>query len=138
MTRKLKFFSQTISFTIHTTLKKINDMPNYPAPSPPYLDLQNNHNYIQSPIVNNNTYYDDLSSWISYLLIQELNDNNPVTTEIITNYINNISPNDYYSPLSTTILNHDDQDLYDSDSMPSLIDDDSQPLSGFIYPSSEG
>ena len=124
-------------------------MPNYPAPSPPYLDLQNNHNYIQSPIVNNNTYYDDLSSWISYLLTQELNDNTPVTTEIITNYINNISPNDYYSPLSTTILNHDDQDLYDSDSMPSLIDDDSdsmpslidddsQPLGGFIYPSSEG
>jgi hypothetical protein len=132
LTRKLKFFSQTISFTIHTTLKKINDMPNYPAPSTPH------NNYIQSPIVNNNTYYDDLSSWISYLLIQELNDNTPVTTEIITNYINNISPNDYYSPLSTTILNHDDQDLYDSDTMPSLIDDDSQPLGGFIYPSSEG
>lgn len=124
-------------------------MPNYPAPSPSYQDLHfiineinNINNYIPSPIVNNNS-YDDLSSWITYLLIQELNDNNPVTTEIITNYINNISPsysNNSPSSPTTIIVDHDDDhDLYDSDdSMPPLIDDYSDSFSGFTHPSSEG
>lgn len=105
-------------------------MPNYPAPSDTHF---NNIN--------------DLSEWITQLLILELNDNNPVTTELIYNYINNHShntPSYTNNPPSspTTIIVDHDNDLYlyesDSDSMPPLIDDYSDSFSGFIHPSSEG
>tara|TARA_Y100001935_G_C16906420_1_gene314192 strand:+ start:117 stop:527 length:411 start_codon:yes stop_codon:yes gene_type:complete len=41
-----------------------------------------------------------LSSWITHLLIQELNDNNPVTTELILNYFNDNNIN--YTPNTTS------------------------------------
>ena len=112
-------------------------MPNYLAPSDTHF---NNIN--------------DLSEWIIQLLILELNDNNPVTTELIYNYINNYSynspsyinnPSSYInnpsSSPTTIIFDHDDdQYLYesDSDSMPPLIDDYSDSFSGFTHPFSEG
>ena len=124
-------------------------MPNFinTLSSPSYQDLHfiiNDINNNYTPIVNNN--YTDLSSWITHLLIQELNDNDPVTTEIITNFINNEyyndTPNDTPNDSSndtpppatfSTILNHDDdQDLYDTDY--SSDDDGNSPIG--IYESS--
>ena len=55
----------------------------------------------------------NISSWITQLLIQELNENNPVTTEIILNYLNNIND----TPIHDTLI-HDthpnDTPLYDT------------------------
>jgi len=54
----------------------------------------------------------NISSWITQLLIQELNENNPVTTEIILNYFNNINDTIIDTPLNDTPLN--DTPLHDT------------------------
>ena len=117
-------------------------MPNFiNTPSTPHQDV----NFID----NDNISHADLSSWITYLLIQELNENNPVTTELITNFLNNNNtpndtpnntpnntpndtPNDTPNTFST-ILNHDDQDLYDTDYS---SDDDYNSPNGYNSPTS--
>ena len=112
-------------------------MPNFiNTPSAPDQDIY----FINNDIIS----HADLSSWITYLFIQELNNNNPVTTEIITDFLNN---NNYYDTPSTydtpspydtpntfsTILNHDDdQDLYDTDYFSD--DDRNSPTSIIDFP----
>ena len=66
----------------------------------------------------------NLSSWITHLLIQELNDNNPVTTGIITDFlehhgntlpiVNNYINNIYVSPNDTHIDSPNGSPPYDS------------------------
>ena len=108
---------------------------------------ENSNNYYDFPVNNSATNPQLLSMFITELLQQELNTNNPITTQIINDYINNsnttssntTSSNTIHSnttPSNTTPSNttssseiHNDSELYDlsSDSysdMPPLIGDD--------------
>ena len=71
--------------------------------------------------INNNNYYYD-PSWITQLLIQELNENDPVTTELITNYLNTLS--------------HDNQELILNNINYSNVDISTAPPSYPTSPSS--
>ena len=71
--------------------------------------------------INNNNYYYD-PSWITQLLIQELNENDPVTTELITNYLNTLS--------------HDNQELILNNTNYSNVDISTAPPSYPTSPSS--
>ena len=95
---------------------------------------ENSNNYYDFPVNLSSTNPQLLSVFITELLQQELNTNNPITTQIINDYIDSTSPDAPLSnstPSNTILSNstssseiYNDSELYDLDSdMPPLIGD---------------